>query len=230
MAIDTTTVAGAIQQVARHMSMVNGSGMTPYSPELVTSYLMAAHEFIKGEQPWDELEIVHIRTLDGTTGKITEGITEVTDWKDTIRIYHESSATPLPKVTGYNNALIATSLIGYKGLSRAVDPGPAFSLVQFYPLILAGRVMFVSKTTFDFNNMDLRIPIDWWLHVYHASWQYALDDGTNPGQIKKYELLFNERMRQVKSKENGRPVSMDPYAAIPDIWFEGGDPYWISSS
>lgn len=229
MADYNTTLDQAITQVARNVSLVNGTNMTPYSDDLLVSYLHGAYVKIRDTQYWDEMHIDHIRTLDGVTGLITEGITEVKDWKDVVRVYHESSMTPLPKVTSYSNPLISVTLIGYKGLSKVEDPGPSFRLVQFYPLILTGRVLFQSKLSFDFTDRDLVLPVDWWLHVYHASWQFALDDGTNPGQIQKYETLFNDRMRDVKAKENSRPVSSDPYAAIPDIWFEGDDPYWISS-
>jgi len=224
-----STVADAITQVARNMSLVNGQGMTPYSPELIESYLHGAHQFIRDEQEWHDFDGVYNRTLDGSTGLITEGITEVSDPKEIMRIYHSSSMTPLPKVPIYNNKQVSTTLIGFEFLTREEDPGPAYKLVRFYPLILTGDVRIEAHRTFDFTDHDTVIPVDWWLHVYHASWQYALDDGTNPGQIAKYENLFSTRMKQVKEKENSQPVSLDPYAAIPDIWFEGDDPYWISS-
>jgi hypothetical protein len=62
-------------------------------------------------------------------------------------------------------------------------------------------------------------------HVYHASWQYALDDGTNPGQVTKYELLFNRRLSQIRSKEASRPVLLQPNQVIPNDWFEQDAPY-----
>lgn len=223
-----TTVQDAINQVARNISLVNGDGMTPYSPDLIESYLDGAHQFIKDEQEWHDFDVVYNRTLDGSTGLITEGITGISDAREITRIYHTSSMTPLPKVSLYNNKQVSTSLIGYEYLNREDDPGPSFKLVRFYPLILTGDVRIEGHKTFDFTDRNLVIPVDWWLHVYHASWQFALDDGTNPGQIAKYETMFNTRLKQVKEKENNKPISLDPYAAIPDIWFEGDDPYWIS--
>lgn len=223
------TVQEAIDQVARNMSLVNAANVTPYSPELILSYLQLAHEMIIDEQEWDEVRADFIRTLDGTTGRITVGISTVDNYKDIKRVYHESSSTPLPVLTTYNNPLIATSIHGIRGIPRSDDPGPNKKLIQFYPLVLTGQVLFQADQTFDLTNLELELPIDWWLHVLHASWQFALDDGTNPGQIAKYEGLFNERMKQVKTKENSRPVSLDPYQSIPDIWVDSDDPYWIGT-
>lgn len=224
-----TTVAEAITQIARNMSLVAGTNMTPYSPETAMAMLDLTHQMIRDEQEWHDFNGTFNRVLDGVTGTITEGITTVSDPKDINRIYHESSMTPLPKVSLYNNKLISTTLIGFDFLSRAEDPGPAYKLVVFYPIILTGNVRIEADLSFDMYNPATVIPVDWWLHVLGASWQWAMDDGTNPAQITKYETLYNMRLKQVKGKENNQPISLDPYAAIPDIWFEGDDPYWISS-
>lgn len=221
-----STIEDAIIQVAAGMSLVNAQGMTPYSDELILSYLHGAHTAIADEQEWDEMTISHTRTLDGTTGKITQKITEVTDWKDIERIYHESSQQPLPKVTRWSNPLISTTLVGFRGMSAVEDPNSGGRyLVQFFPLTLTGQVLFQSALSIDFTNRDTVLPIDWWLHVYHASWQYALDDGTNPAQMEKYQTLYNQRLKTVKSKQNRASISLDPYQAIPNIWTESDDPY-----
>ena len=225
-----STIEEAITQTTRNMSLVNAASMTPYSDDLVMSYLHGAHMAIRDDQPWDELNIAHTRTLDGTTGKITEKITEVTDWKDIIRVYHESSQQPLGKVTRWSNPLISSTLVGFRGMSKVEDPDSGGRyLVQFFPLTLTGQVLFQSQLSIDWDSRDTELPIDWWLHVYHASWQFALDDGTNPGQIKKYETLFNDRLKSVKNKENKFPVSLDPYQAIPNVWTESDDPYWSNN-
>lgn len=216
-----STVADAIVQVARNLSLVDGVGMQPYSEDQITGYLVGAHQFIVDEQEWPDLTIEHVRTLDGTTGKITQLITEITDWKRILRLYHESSNHPLPYRSSYNNPLVNTFPYGYRGLSIPEDTQTGGKyLVAVYPLTLSGQVLFQSQLDFDLSDPTVVIPIDWWLHVYHASWQYAADDGTNEVQIDKYMNLFNSRMKQVKSKNNARPVAMDPQNTIPNQWTE----------
>ena len=105
------TLGEAVEQVARHMSLVNGENMTPYSPELLVSYLNAAHRFIVDENEWSEMVLWYNRTLDGVTGKITQTI-PCLDWKEIRRVYHESFITPLPLLSSYANPIASTLLLG----------------------------------------------------------------------------------------------------------------------
>src|SRR5882762_4569188 len=220
------TVNDAIVVVARGMSLVNAAGMTPYSQDAIVDLLQKAHSFIIKEQEWQETKIVHTRTLDGVTGKFTQGITEVKDWKKVIRVYHESSMKPLPLVTNYSNPLISTTLIGYRGLTRPEDAGPNYLLLQFFPLILTGQVLLHSKLTYDFSSsLTQVIPIDFWLHVHRALWEYSTTDGTNSLEVDKHKNNYNECLAQVKDAENSRPISQDPYAAMRGSCVDSSDPY-----
>jgi hypothetical protein len=219
------TLGEAVDQVARHMSMVNGENMTPYSPELIVSYLNRAHAHIMSEAEWGEMVLWYQRTLDGSTGKITETI-PCKDWKKIRRVYHESLITPLPVLSSYANPLASTLLLGTRAIPRGEDlTGNNRYLLYFYPLTLEGQVLFNIERTVDWTNMDEVLPIDWWLHVDFASWLYAADDGTNPVQLSKYETSFNLRMKQVMAEENSRPVLLQPNQVIPNEWFEQDAPY-----
>lgn len=222
-----STLGEAVDQVARHMSLVNGNGMTPYSPELIISYLNRAHEHIVDEGDWSEMILWFNRTLDGTTGKITQTIPGITDWKKIKRVYHESLKTPMPLLSNYVNPLSSTLLLGYRGLppEEDIQVGSDRYLIMFYPNTLQGRVLFQIERSIDWTNMATVLPIDWWAHVDMASWLYASDDGTNPAQISKYETSFNLRMKQIRAKEGSRPVLLQPDQVIPNEWFEQDAPY-----
>lgn len=226
------TVDDAIREVAQCVSLINGSGMTPYSDELIISLLQQSNEFINMEQVWSENVLTYHRTLDGTTGRITVGIpsTEVKDPKAVFRVYHESSMKPAPKLSGYINTDIATQAFGYTLLNSTDDPGPQKLLIQWFPVTLTGTVIYMAKKNYDFTDRDLEVPIDFWLHVYRAAWAYSVSDGTNPAMMDMYKSNYAERMAQVKEDENARPLQMDPYNAIPDNWIESDDPYWSSGA
>ena len=140
------TIGDAVTQVARHMSLVNGNGMTPYSPELIVSYLHRAHTHIVDKGDWSEMELWYYRTLDGTTGKITQTIPGITDWKNIKRVYHQSFRTPLPVLSSYTNPLASTLMLGYRGLPPEEDitVGSDRYLVMFYPLTLTGQVLLIT--------------------------------------------------------------------------------------
>lgn len=226
------TVGDAIVEVARNMSLVNGQGMTPYSDDFIASLLAQAHSLIVKEQTWYDCTLAYERVLNGTTGNITVGVpeTELKEARKIFRVYHESSMKPLPLVSGYSNRLISTTLYGYELISPSEDPGANKLLLRFFPNILTGRVRFLAKKTFDFTNRDLIIPIDFWLHVYRASWRYATSDGTNSTQIDAFKNDYNELLRLVKEAENARSVNLDPYLSIPDVWWESDDPYWTAGA
>ncbi len=105
-----STVGDAIGDIARFMGMVNGQGMTPYSDDAAVMFLKRAHNLIKDESEFDEMTLWRTRTLDGTLGLITELITDTQDWKDIIRVYHESQTTPMAKLSSYVNPLTSSLL------------------------------------------------------------------------------------------------------------------------
>jgi hypothetical protein len=222
------TVDDAIREVAQNMSLVNGSGMAPYSDTLIVSLLQQAHHFIVHEQVWSDNILTYNRVLDGTTGRITVGVpsTEVSDPRDVFRVYHESSSKPLPRVSGYLNSIVNTARFGWERIARAQDPGPQKMLIQFYPLTLTGSVQFKAHASYDFSDRDLEIPISFWAHVWRASWQYAVNDGTNPAQIDSFKNNYNESLALAKDAENDAPTQLDPFAIQPDQWYESDDPYW----
>jgi hypothetical protein len=210
------------------MSLTNGVNMTPYSDDTVASYLAAAHEHIMGESEWSEMIVWRPRVLSGVDGLVTELITDTDDWKKVRRIYHELYQTPMPVLTSYVNPLFDSSLAqGYRGLAPEEDnqtPGGKY-LVKFYPYNLTGNVLFQIERSINMLDDTTVLPIDWWLHVYFASWMYACDDGTNPVQIDKYLKLADKRLKQINAAENSRPTSSMPGSITPTMWWEDDAPY-----
>ena len=216
-----STVGDAIADVARFMGMVNGQNMTPYSDDACIMFLKRAHSLIKDESEWDEMVVWKDRTLDGTTGKVTELITDTNDWKDIIRVYHEASMTPIPKATSYNNPLTTTTLYGYRGLDPASDnTSTGRYLIQFYPASLTGRVLLQIRRKIDWTDRETVIPIDYDWHVYLAAHMWASQDGTNPVQIQNLSELLQTRKGQVMAKENSRGLYSQPNQYIPLEWWE----------
>jgi hypothetical protein len=153
--------------------------------------------------------------------------TEVSSPRDVFRVYHESSSKPLPRVSGYLNSIVNTARFGWERIAVAQDPGPQKMLIQFYPLTLTGSVQFKAHARYDFSSdREMEVPIDFWTHVWRASWQYAVNDGTNPAQIDSFKNNYNEALRLAKDSENEAPTQLDPFAIQPDQWYESDDPYW----
>lgn len=223
-----STVRDAITETARAVGLTNAQGMTPYSDELVLSYLAGTHVLIRDATEWSELSETFIRTLDGSTGRITQTITGVTDWKRIRRIYQEGFQTPLPMLTTYLNPLESSLLLGYTPIPRQDDlqpPATGRYLVQFQPLTSTSRVLLQVDREVDWSDEDQVLPIDFWLHVWGAAMMWGAADAANESQLAQNTRLFDARMKQVKARENSRPSFSNPNQLQPNDWWEQGAPY-----
>lgn len=221
------TVGDAITEVAGLVGLTNGQGMTPYSPDLVRSYLVSAHALIRGSAEWDEMVQWYPRTLDGTIGKITQLIPDIKDWKRIRRIYHESFQTPLALLSSYSNPLTSTLLCGFRPLAPPDDNtvGTGRYLVQFYPATLTGNVLFQIEREIDWTNSEEVIPIDFWWHVWTAAWFWATGDGGNAAQAQQFLQLITERKKQVNADQSSRHSWAQPNQMTPNDWWEQDAPY-----
>jgi hypothetical protein len=52
--------------------------------------------------------------------------------------------------------------------------------------------------------------LDELLIKYDACWQYAVDDGTVPAQVNKFQLLAQKRRKQVFANFSQQPLMLDP--------------------
>jgi hypothetical protein len=54
-----------------------------------------------------------------------------------------------------------------------------------------------------------------------ACYMYSADDGTNPGQINKFQSMFMKRLTDMVGAENDTPLQLDPrMASDVDQWME----------
>lgn len=216
-----TTVAEAIVKVALNMSLVNGQGMSPYSEDQVAQYLSNAHDMLTAKYVWPELTSSIIKTLDGSTGKVTVAFSAadgITDYKQIKHVYSENVQRELPLISGIINPLMQSSVIGYRPLSIAEDPNKQY-LIAIQPVTWAGRIGITASLKADFSNPDTVIPIDDLLHIWIATWMWAEDDATNPGQAEKYLKLWEDRVKDIRSNVNTGPYALNPFNGPLDTWW-----------
>lgn len=216
------TVTDAIAQVALNMSLVKGKGMSPYSDDQVGQYLRNSHNKITEDNVWPEMTSFITRTLDSTTGKFTVALSSA-DGIDTYRqikhVYVDSVNRELPQVSGYVNPLLQSTLIGYSILNIKDDPLKQY-LFKITPPTISGKVGFYANLRSDFTNPKTIVPIDDDLHVFLATWMWAVDDATVPAQAEKYLNLYNDRIKSIRANVNVGPYSMNPFTGPLEQWFE----------
>jgi len=219
-------VSDAIKKVALNMSLINGIGMSPYSDDQVQNYLSNAHDMIVAKWVWPELVSTVIRTLDGTTGKVTVGFTiadGITDYKQIKHVYSDAIYRELPLVSGTANPLLQTFLVGYSILNIKDDPNKQF-LIKIQPPTTVGQIAVVANLKADFSDPNTTIPVDDLLHIWIATWMWAEDDATNPGQAEKYLNLWQDRAKDIRSNVNVGPFALNPFNGPNQTWWEYGYP------
>jgi|SRR5712664_2073458 len=219
-------VSEAITKVALNMSLINGANMSPYSDDQIQNYLSNAHDMIVAKWVWPELVSTLFRILDGTTGRATVGFTiddGITDYKQIKHVYIDSVFRELPVVSSAANPLIPSTLIGYSILNIKDDPNKQY-FIKISPITTGGQLAIVANLKADFSNPNTVIPIDDLLHVWIATWMYAEDDATNPGQAEKYLNLWQDRVKDVRSNVNVGPYALNPFNGPNQTWWEYGYP------
>lgn len=219
-------VATAIQKVALNMSLVTGQNMSPYSEDQVQNYLSNAHDMIIEKWVWPELIETAFKTLDAVTGKATVAFNAadgIYSYRQIKHVYLDSVYRELPQVSGAVNPLIQTFSYGYSVLSIREDPSKQF-LIKIQPPTTSGQMAIVYNLKADFSNPDTVIPIDDLLHIWIATWMWAEDDATNPGQAEKYANLWQDRAIDIRSNVNTGPYALNPFNGPNQTWWESGYP------
>lgn len=55
-----------------------------------------------------------------------------------------------------------------------------------------------------------KIWLDRLLILYDVCWMYAVDDGTIPAQVNKFQVLAANRRKRMKAADNSHPIPLDP--------------------
>lgn len=69
------------------------------------------------------------------------------------------------------------------------------------------RARQTATTPFSDNT---RVYLDQLLLTYDSAWMYAVDDGTVPAQVNKFQMLAVKRRNQLKAGFAQHPLELDP--------------------
>lgn len=219
-------VADAIVKCALNMSLVTGQGMSPYSDDQVQNYLLNAHQMIIEKWVWPELVVTAFRVLDASTGRFTVAFSAadgLVSYRQIKHIYLDSVYRELPLVSGAVNPLIQTFSYGYTPTNIIEDPNRQY-IIKVIPPTTSGNAAVVYQLQADFTDPNTVIPIDDLLHVWIATWMWAEDDATNPGQAEKYLNLWQDRVKDIRSNVNTGPYALNPFNGPNQTWWESGYP------
>ena len=161
--------------------------------------------------------------LDGVTGSLTADLTmdlnPVTDFEDINMVWPTGSNRALSALPPRTNPSV---LIG--DYPFFLEPNYTVANRPFivYPLASTGPIDIWARSmpTFPISLTDT-VLLDDLLLTYMATWMYAEDDATAPGQIAKFKNLAEKRMEAITKALNNQPLALDPrYISPLDGWWE----------
>lgn len=208
-------VSDVVNSVINEMSMVPGTSTQTYATPRITQHVEDAYVMLIDQQFWPELmDWYQPVTPDGVTGIITSDLVspkknhEITRFQDLEFVFPQESNRPLKILPPrFNPQTLAGSNSVY------VDPDSTNTLRPFkvWPLTAADILVIRARSypILPISSTDT-VYLDKLLLTYMACWFYASDDGTNPGQIEKFQTLFEKRLTQVTASWNQAAVQLDP--------------------
>lgn len=214
-----------ITKVETELSQVSGLGTQLYSDDRILQLLNNTFMLVSRKLWWPELMQWNTYTLDGTTGRPTTA-TPYLEYQDIRAIFgfdRFRGLAALPR--DIDPSFIAGNIPRFREGKDGTNDSIPFQIRPFTAqgtISVHGRVLpsqcasggpgFVSTDT---------IPFDPLVLIYGSAFQYVVDDGSNPGSIDKFKMLFERALQTQIDSYNQEPIELDPrIIRTPYQWLE----------
>jgi hypothetical protein len=206
-------VSDIVNACITELSQVPGIATQIYSAGRIQQFIQNAL-LLEIEEMWwpDYMTYIGPIPLDGSTGSLTLDLIgplgPITEWRDVANVFPANSNRKLRELgTNINPALLqgGSALYIYPSYATPNRPfgvAPANATGSVYAWCRQRPKLPISLTD--------KVYIDQLLLLYDAAWMYAVDDGTIPAQVNKYQVLAQNRRRTIKAAFAQHPIELDP--------------------
>lgn len=227
----TATVQAIIDATIIELSQVPGASTQIYATPRLLQYVTDTFDMVFQQNWWAAYTSFWTGTLDGTTGRLTADIIPVTPNAAGVAIsshtnirsvFPSGSSKLIRSLPPRTNPSIFNTSNGTTPIYHTPDYTFTNRPIQFYPATATGNViMEVRQEPLHPFALSDTIYLDQMMMVLGASYMYAADDGTNPGQINKFQSLFMKRLSDMVGAENQDSLQLDPrFGVTQDQWWE----------
>jgi hypothetical protein len=206
-------ISDIVNAVITEMSHVPGIATQIYSAPRILQYVQNSWELEIQEMWWPNYMFYQQVTLDGSTGALTADlagpISTCDEYGDVAAVYSPGrnrkvrefpqSVNPFAYNWGRNSWYMMPDFTvpnrPFK-VMPADSPGPV--------VVWARQRDPTPFTTSSKTYMDAL------LLQYDACWMYSVDDGTVPAQVNRFQMLAQNRRKQMKASYAQQPLELDP--------------------
>jgi|SRR5215831_12733647 len=216
-------VSDIVSRCINELSQVPGIGTQIYSAGRLQQFVENAWSMEINEMWWPNYMYYQQVALDGTTGALIDDlkgpISYIDDYSDIAAVYAGTRSRKLREFPqSLNPYVMKTAQNAWYLMPDYTVPHRPFKV---YPLTSTGNVVVWARQHHNtpFSMTD-KLLLDDLLLLYDACWMYAVDDGTVPAQVQKYQMLAQKRRQQLKSAFAQNALELDP--RFPNIADEQG--------
>lgn len=217
-----STFSELIEGVQVRLGEVSGTAASLYSEEVLGAYVQDAFDLVFDELWVPEYMVYLERTLDESTGIVTEDIADTAQdeyiafWKDIRAVFPDNSDKPLPLLpTRINPFLLSGSY------PRYISPYAGNRLIKIWPVASEGDIHLVGRQRPLAFSLTDEVKVDRLLLVLGATWLAMESDSTSPGMAENLQKLFNDRLRSERANTQNAPVELAPNSSYyPTQWEE----------
>ena len=213
-----STFRQIIEKVLTELSMVAGAAAQVYAEPQIGQKVQQVYNRLYREFWWPDLMSWQTWTLDGTTGMVTSDVSSVLKYSYDLQLmFIGGTDQKIPRLPPDINPNLLTGTV--PDYFEIVND--ATKVFRVLPITSTGTITARVRTKQDdFQDSDT-VNFDDDLLVYATVVDYAADDGSNSGQIAKYQNYFDDLMRQFRVLYNDDYVPLNAYngsARIPERW------------
>ncbi len=220
------TVDDIVNGAIMELSQVPGQATQIYSAPRMAQYTQNAVLLEIEEMWWPPLMMYQLVQVDGITGlpvdDIKGPISFIDDWHDIAGIMPSDSNRKMPELPQSINPYTLVNGGFGRPLYVSADATIAHRPFRVWPAAAANVVVHArQRPNLPMIGTD-RIYMDRLLILYDICWMYAVDDGTIPAQVNKYQVLASNRRKRIKAAYNSQPLLLDPtvaYTNLDDTFF-----------
>jgi hypothetical protein len=222
-------VSDIVNAVINLLSQVPGVATQIYASDRIRQHVQDA-TLLELEEMWwpDYMTYIGPVTIDGVTGApstdLIGPLSPITEYRDIASVFPAGSNKKLRELPQSINPL---NLNSGRMLFMAPDYTTPNRPFRVYPKNSTDSVVVWARQRPPIPLLlTSKVYIDALLIQYDACWMYAVDDGTIPAQVNKFQVLAQNRRKMVKAAFAQQPLELDPrFPADADI-FGGAVGVW----
>lgn len=213
---ETSTLSALVQRVVTRLSMVPGVSVQVYAEDQIAEMIQHKFDTIRDMVWWDDM-MTYVTVTQDANGRPVENVVRqlpsvpvgdeivINKYSDIQLVWAPNKREPLPGIARRDNP---------SGVLRQGDTcyklPDATKVIRFAPFRPGITMNMRVKTFYGRFAADDIVPFDDQALILGAAYDYLEDDGTNPGQIDKFRVLYTSRMDQLLSAHNDEDIPLHP--------------------